>query len=135
MLPVVYPGVHHRYGFFMTDTPRLQWAVFFEYLTDPGMRGKINEIAGSEEGIAVAGGVLLNISRNEIERARLESEYKAKIDIQARLVDERREGRKEGEGDGLKKAARNALSEGFSLEQVHKITGLDMQTIRTLQGQ
>ena len=35
--------------------------------------------------------VLLNISRNEVERVRLESEYKAAIDIQSRLVDERRE--------------------------------------------
>ena len=112
-----------------------RWAVFFEYLTDPAMRAKINEIAGSEEGIAMAGGVLLNISRNEIERARLESEYKAKIDIQARIVDATREGIQEGRREGVEQTARNALSEGFSLEQVHKITGLDMQTIRTLQGQ
>ena len=72
-----------------------RWAVFFEYLTDPEMRAKINEIAAREEGIKMAGGVLLNISRNEVERARLESEYKAKIDMQARLVDAKREGRQE----------------------------------------
>jgi len=40
----------------------------------------------------MAGGVRLNISRNEVERARLESEYKAKVDIQARIVDATREG-------------------------------------------
>ena len=34
-----------------------RWAVFFEYLTDPAMRAKINEIAGRVEGIAMAGGV------------------------------------------------------------------------------
>jgi len=72
-----------------------RWAVFFEYLTDPAMRAKINKIAGRVEGIAMVGGVLLNISRNEVERARLESEYKAKIDIQARIVDATREGRQE----------------------------------------
>jgi len=70
--------------------------MFFEYLTDPAMRAKINEIAGRVEGIAMAGGVLLNISRNEVERTRLESEYKAKIDIQARLVDATREGERNG---------------------------------------
>jgi len=45
----------------------------------------------------MASGVLLNISRNEIELARLESEYKAKIDIQARIVDATREGEARGE--------------------------------------
>jgi len=73
-----------------------RWAVFFEYLTDPAMRAKINEIVGCEEGIKMAGGVLLNISRNEVERARLESEYKGKLDLQTKLVDAKREGRQEG---------------------------------------
>jgi len=108
-----------------------RWAVFFEYLTDPAMRAKINEIAGSEEGIGMAGGVLLNISRNEIERARLESEYKAKIDIQARLVDATRE----GEVRGVERTARNALAKGYTFEQVRDITGLDIQAIKTLQTQ
>ena len=103
-----------------------RWAVFFEYLTDPAMRTKINEIAGREEGIGMASGVLLNISRNEVERARLESEYKAKIDIQARLVDAKRE--------GVEQTARNALAKGYALELIHDITGLDIQTIKTLQA-
>jgi len=74
----------------MSNTER--WAVFLEYLTDPRMRAKMNEIAGREEGIAMAGGVLLNISRNEVERARLESEFKGQLDLQTKLVDAKREG-------------------------------------------
>jgi len=34
--------------------------------------------------------------------------------------------------EGLEKVARNALAEGFSVEQVHKITGLNMETIARL---
>jgi predicted transposase/invertase (TIGR01784 family) len=99
------------------------------------MRAKINEIAGRVEGIAMAGGVLLNISRNEVERARLESEYKGKLDLQTKLVDAKREGRQEGRRDGVEQTARNALAKGYTFEQVHDITGLDIQTIKTLQAQ
>jgi len=69
------------------------WAVFFEYLTDPKKRGKINEILKLEEGIAMASEVLLTISRDEVERARLESEYKYEVDLQSKIVYERRKER------------------------------------------
>jgi hypothetical protein len=71
------------------------WAVYFRYLTDNSMREKINEIVAREEGIAMASEVLLNISRDEVERARLVSEYKYQLDIQSKLVDAKREGRQE----------------------------------------
>ena len=103
----------------------------------------------------MAGGVLLNISRDEGERARLMSEYKGAVDLQSKLVNERRkgerkgeikgrlkgrqegrlEGRLEGLGKGLETAARNALAKGYTFEQVHEITGLDIKTIETLQAQ
>jgi predicted transposase/invertase (TIGR01784 family) len=57
------------------------WAVYFRYLTDNGMRKKINEIIEQEEGIAMASEVLLEISRDEVERARLNSEYKYQLDM------------------------------------------------------
>jgi len=41
--------------------------------------GEINEIVGCEAGIKMAG-VLLNISCNEIEWTRIESEYKGKLE-------------------------------------------------------
>ena len=40
--------------------------------------------------------MLLNINRNEVERARLESEYKGKLDLQTKLVDAKREGERIG---------------------------------------
>jgi hypothetical protein len=45
------------------------WAVFLRYLTDKSKRQKINEIAEHEEGIVMAGQVLMSISKDEVERA------------------------------------------------------------------
>ena len=71
------------------------WAVYFRYLRDTGMRGKINEILAREEGIAMASEVLLTISRDEVERALLMSEYKYQLDMQSKLVHAKRQGEKE----------------------------------------
>ena len=90
-----------------------KWAVFFRYLTDGSMRGKINEIVDNEEGIAMASEVLLNISRDEAERARLMSEYKYQLDMQSKLVHAKRQGREEGLQEGHKKGLKKGLKEGF----------------------
>jgi len=76
------------------------WAVYFRYLTDKGKREKINEILGQEEGIAMASEVLMSISRDEAERARLMSEYKYQMDMQNKLVHAKRMGREEGLAEG-----------------------------------
>jgi len=44
-------------------------------------------------------------------------------------------GRLEGEAKGRSETARTALAKGYAPEIVHDITGLDMETIRTLQLQ
>jgi hypothetical protein len=71
------------------------WAIYFKYLTDKGKRRKINEIMGREEGIAMASEVLSSISKDEVERARLMSEYKYQLDTQSKLVHAKRQGRQE----------------------------------------
>jgi predicted transposase/invertase (TIGR01784 family) len=110
------------------------WAVFFQYLTDKTRREKINEVVRNEEGIAMAGKVLLEISRDERERARLMSEYKYELDTQSRIVDAKREGRQEGREERDFEVAKNALAEGLPSEVVRKITGLDIETIKKLAG-
>ena len=101
-----------------------RWAVYFEYLQDKQKRGKINEILKEEGGIAMASQVLMTISRDEKERARLLSEYKGAVDTQSKVVNAKREERAE--------VARKALAEGLSLEVVQKITGLDIEAIKKL---
>ena len=43
----------------------------------------------------MASQVLMNVSKDEIERARLESEYKYQVDMQSKLVTAKREGKLE----------------------------------------
>jgi len=64
-------------------------------LTDKRKRWKINKILEREEGIAMASEVLITISRDEIERARLMSEEKYELDTQSRLTYAKQEGKKE----------------------------------------
>jgi predicted transposase/invertase (TIGR01784 family) len=92
------------------------WAVFFRYLTDRSKREKINAIAAREEGIAMAGEVLMSISRDEAERARLMSEYKYQVDTQSKVVtawrDGERKGRKEGIQEGIQEGRKEGIQEG-----------------------
>jgi predicted transposase/invertase (TIGR01784 family) len=97
------------------------WAVFFRYLTDKGKRGTINEIIANEEGIAMASEVLMTISKDEVERARLVSEYKYQLDTQSKLVHAKREGLREGEQKGLQKGQQKIielLRSGKSPEEI-----------------
>ena len=94
------------------------WAVYFRYLKENSMRAKINEILTREEGIAMASEVLLNISRDEDERARLMSEYNYQLDIQSKLVHAEREGRQAGRQEIV-----DLLKSGKPLEEVLKEYG------------
>jgi len=88
-------------------------------LTDKNMRQKINKILEQEEGIAMASEVLIHISKDEIEQARLESELKYELDTQSNLVYAKREGIKEGMrkgiNDGMQKGEKKGQMEIIDL--------------------
>jgi predicted transposase/invertase (TIGR01784 family) len=97
------------------------WGIFFRYLTDKAKRGKINEIIEHEEGIAMASEVLISISKDEVERARLMSEYKYQLDLQSKITYAKRQGRQEGEAKGLQKGKQeilDLLKNGKSAEEI-----------------
>jgi hypothetical protein len=50
----------------------------------------------------MASQVLVKMSRDEIERARLLSEYKYEVDTRSRMVEAKREGRLEGKAERQK---------------------------------
>jgi predicted transposase/invertase (TIGR01784 family) len=110
----------------MTASER--WGVFFRYLTDKGRRGTINEVLKYEEGIAMAGEVLLRISRDEAEQARLMSEYKYVVDTQSKVVQAKREGRQEEKLE----IALKIKSRGVRTEQIAEDTGLSIKQIEEL---
>jgi hypothetical protein len=82
-----------------------------------------NVFKEQEEGIAMASEVLLSISKDEMERARLMSEYKYELDMQSMFVDGKRQGRAEGRAEGEKKII-ELLKSGKSPEEIIKEYGL-----------
>ncbi|MDR1948975.1 MAG: hypothetical protein LBQ38_06270 [Spirochaetaceae bacterium] len=84
----------------------------------------MNELLAAQDGIGMAGEVLLTISRDEAERFRLESEYKYALDLQSDMVDARREGIAEGRMVEKLESARKLRAMGLSPEQIAEATGL-----------
>jgi predicted transposase/invertase (TIGR01784 family) len=121
-------------------TAQEHWAYFFRYLTDKRKREKINELVAYEEGIAMASEVLISISRDEIERAHLMSEYKYVVDTQSKVVHAERVGLQKGIQKGIQKGkqeekleiARNFKTLGIPIEQIAQGTGLTEQQINEL---
>ena len=77
----------------MTDSEK--WAIFFEYLTLKDKRSIINEIIEKEEGISMASQVLMTVSEDEEERARIMRDEKIELDYKSGLVEAKREGKLE----------------------------------------
>ena len=101
-----------------------RWAIFFRYTPDKEKRELINEIIKAEEGIAMGAQVLLTISRDERERARLTSEYKYAVDLQSKMVDARRTGHTD--------VARNLLKMDMPVDQITISTGLTREEVENL---
>jgi predicted transposase/invertase (TIGR01784 family) len=83
-------------------------------------------------GIAMASEVLLKISRNEEERARLMSEWKYVVDTQSEVVQARREGVQEGVQKKAVEFAQKLKGRGVAAEQIAEDTGLSLQQIEEL---
>jgi predicted transposase/invertase (TIGR01784 family) len=124
------------------------WAVFFQYLTDEEKRSKIIEIINREEGIAMAVEILSNITKDEVEYARLSNLIKSELDWRTGIYEAENKGRSEGRNEGLiegrnegliegqNKAsldiARNLKGMGLSISQIAEVTGLSPETIAQL---
>ncbi|GHU72928.1 hypothetical protein FACS189450_11690 [Spirochaetia bacterium] len=88
----------------------------------------------------MAGEVLMGISKDEAERARLASEFKYQMDTQSKMGYARREGRKEGreegrvEGrvEGLRETARKLKAFGVPIAQIAQGTGLTEAEVEKL---
>jgi predicted transposase/invertase (TIGR01784 family) len=97
-------------------TTQERWSVFFRYITDTTKRKKINQILETQEDIAMASQVLRTISKDEVERALLMSEYKFETDHQNKMVQAKRTGRAEAEKEFL-----SLLDSGKSIEEIKKL--------------
>ena len=118
----------------MTDAEL--WAVFFQYLTDEEKRDKIIEIINQEEGIAMAVDTLKNITKDEVEFARMTTLIKGELDWRSGMADAEKKGLSEGliEGRNEEKLenARKMKADNMSVSQISKYTGLSAETIAQL---
>jgi predicted transposase/invertase (TIGR01784 family) len=108
------------------------WAVFFQYLTDEDKSGKIIEIINREEGIAMAVETLVNITKDEIEFARMTTLLKSELDWQSRMANAECKGRNEGRSEASLDIARNLKRMGLPISQIAEGTGLSTETISQL---
>ncbi|MDR1863337.1 MAG: hypothetical protein LBQ67_05385 [Treponema sp.] len=76
----------------------------------------------------MASEVLMSISKDEVERARLMSEYKYVVDTQSKVVQARRE----GERQKAIAIARSLKAMGDSPEKIERVTGLSPDEIAKL---
>jgi predicted transposase/invertase (TIGR01784 family) len=121
-----------------------KWAVFLRYASMPKHREKLNKVIETKEALQMAGELLMSVSQDEHERARLRSRRMFLTDLASDMATSRdigiaqgraegiREGMEKGMEKGREEIARNALMNGFSIDQIHIITGLDMDTIKKL---
>jgi len=117
-----------------------KWCIYFKYRVEEGMEPLIDELRREEEGIMRADRALKKIERDREKRARAifwdNQRLVYNSDMDAAKEKGRTEGRLEGRQEGRmarqEEIARNALAEGLSIEFVHKITGLDLDTISNL---
>jgi hypothetical protein len=82
-------------------TPLEMWSAFLGYAADAEKRSLINGIIERREEIGVAGAALMEISRNEDERARYLSRKKAENDRISEMLTVKEIGRAEGRAETL----------------------------------
>ena len=95
----------------MTATANLPPALW--YLTDRSKRNIINEIVELEEGIAMASSVLIKVSRDEEERARIMREEKTELDRISYIAHAKEEGRAEEREYFL-----SLLNQGLTIDEI-----------------
>jgi len=110
----------------MTDMER--FSVFLRYAENTEYRDVVNKVIESKEGLAVAGEVLMSISKDERERAIFRSHRIALTDQESNRITLVRTAKREE----AMTIARNALEKNMSVEDVMDITGLTRQDVEKL---
>jgi len=113
-----------------------RFSVFLKYAGNPDYREIVNSVIESKEGLAVAGELLMSISKDERERAIFRNRRIALADRESDRVTAERAGRKAGIAEGEKAKAlaiaRNALQMEIPVDVIIKLTGLTREEVEVL---
>ena len=112
----------------MTDMER--FSVFLRYAENPEYRDIVNRVIESKEGLAVAGEVLMSISKDERERAIFRSRRIALADQESNRITLVRNARAQRDIE----IAKTLLSVGDSIDKIALVTGLTHAEIEKLQN-
>jgi predicted transposase/invertase (TIGR01784 family) len=84
----------------MTDLEK--WAVFLKYASMPKYREKLNKVIETKEALQMAGELLMSVSQDEHERARLRSRRMFQTDLASDMATVKDIGRAEGRAEGIR---------------------------------
>jgi predicted transposase/invertase (TIGR01784 family) len=110
----------------MTDLEK--FSIFFEYADNPTYRETVNKVIESEEVLTLATNVLMTISQDEHERARILSRKKFQMDHASDIAT----AEDRGERTKAFEIARNLLSFGDSIDKIITVTGLTLEEVESL---
>lgn len=138
----------------MTDLEK--WSIFFKYANKRRYRRIVNRVIESKEELQMAGELLMNISKDERERAVLRSRRMYQTDLQSDLATAedrgerrgmhkgrqegmrkgRQEGMRKGRQEGMRKStlefARALKADNVPIEKIIQYTGLSKNEIEDL---
>jgi len=104
------------------------WSVFFKFAPEPEHRDFINKIIALKEEVAMATELLMEISQDEHERARLRSRRMAEHDRYSDMAT----AEERGEIRGKLEIARKLKAEGKNVDYIANLTGLTVDDILRL---
>jgi predicted transposase/invertase (TIGR01784 family) len=114
------------------------WGIFFGHADEPECRELLDNISLRKGEIKMAGELLADISRDEIERAHYRSRKMFRMDMEhdrvVTFVEGRAEGKAEGKAENMTEVAKTALAMGLQIGQIEKLTGLSSEEIKSLRA-
>jgi predicted transposase/invertase (TIGR01784 family) len=108
------------------------WTLFFNFASDLKHRDIINKVINVKEEIAMASALLMEISKDEQERALFRSRRMAETDRISNLLTAEARGEARGEAKGISKIASNMKKDGMPIETIARLTRLSVQEIENL---
>jgi predicted transposase/invertase (TIGR01784 family) len=112
-------------------TPIEIWGLFFGHAQDTNYREIINRIIETKEEVGMASELLMEISKNEAERARIRSRKKFEMDQTSNLITAEKRGRIEERQDNIRLMHHQL---GLSVEVIAKAFGLSEQEVKNILG-
>ena len=110
----------------MTDMEK--FSVFFEYAANPTYRDAVNKVIESEEVLTVAGNLLMNISKDERERAIFRSRKKFQMDQSSNIATAEDRGMQKG----MVEVAKKLLRRNRPIDEIVEDTGLTHEEVESL---